>query len=101
MLAVGRRRRGRRGCGGTRAAAAEVALELGDALGMSEVYANRMLQRLQKEGLIDRDHRTLRIPDLEALKTVAEFDMRYLHLETAPPALRDVLTQVCASQGGD
>ena len=45
--------------------------ELGDALGISEVYANRMLRRLQNEKLIVAEHRTLRIPDLEALKRAA------------------------------
>ncbi len=67
-------------------------VELGDALGISEVYANRMLRRLEDQGLIARDHRTLRIPDLEALKAAAEFDGRYLHLEGAPPAVRDALS---------
>jgi CRP-like cAMP-binding protein len=65
--------------------------ELGDALGISEVYANRMLRRLQNEKLIVYDHRFLRIPDLEALKRAAEFDARYLHLDGAPQAVRDTV----------
>ena len=65
--------------------------ELGDALGMSEVYANRMLRRLQDEGLIIADHRMLRIPDVDALKEAAGFDPRYLHLEGAPQAVRDAV----------
>ena len=63
--------------------------ELGDALGISEVYANRMLRRLQSEKLIVYDNRILRIPDLDALKRAAEFDERYLHLDGAPQAVRD------------
>jgi len=63
--------------------------ELGDALGMSEVYANRMLRRLQGERLILYDQRVLRIPDLDALKSAAAFDPRYLHLDGAPQAVRD------------
>jgi CRP-like cAMP-binding protein len=63
--------------------------ELGDALGMSEVYTNRMLRRLQSEKLIVYDNRKLRIPDLDALKRAAEFDERYLHLDGAPQAVRD------------
>ena len=66
--------------------------ELGDALGISEVYANRMLRRLQNEKLIVSDHRVLRIPDLDALKAAAEFDPRYLHLEGAPQAVRDAVS---------
>ena len=49
-------------------------VELGDALGISEVYANRMLRRLQDEKLIVSERRTMRIPDLEALKAAAAFD---------------------------
>lgn len=63
--------------------------ELGDALGISEVYANRMLRRLQSEKLIVYGNRRLRIPDLDALKRAAEFDERYLHLDGAPQAVRD------------
>ena len=66
--------------------------ELGDALGMSEVYANRMLRRLQNEKLIINEHRMLRIPNLDALKAVAEFDAGYLHLDGAPQAVRDVVS---------
>jgi DNA-binding transcriptional regulator LsrR (DeoR family) len=65
--------------------------ELGDALGISEVYANRMLRRLHDQKLIVSEHRTLRIPDLDALKAAAAFDARYLHLEGAPQAVRDAL----------
>jgi len=66
--------------------------ELGDALGLSEVYANRMLRRLQNEKLIVSDRRILRIPDLDALKVAAAFDARYLHLDGAPQAVRDALS---------
>lgn len=66
--------------------------ELGDALGISEVYANRMLRRLQDEKLIISDRRMLRIPNLDALKAAAEFDARYLHLEGAPQAVRDAVS---------
>jgi CRP-like cAMP-binding protein len=69
--------------------------ELGDALGISEVYANRMLRRLQNEKLIVSDHRMLRIPDLDALKAAAAFDPRYLHLEGAPQAVRDAVPARC------
>jgi len=65
--------------------------ELGDALGISEVYANRMLRRLENSNLIVSDQRMLRIPDLDALKAAAEFDARYLHLDGAPQAVRDAL----------
>jgi CRP-like cAMP-binding protein len=66
--------------------------ELGDALGISEVHANRMLRRLQRERLIVSDQRVLRIPDLDALKAAAAFDARYLHLDGAAPTVQDALS---------
>jgi len=71
-------------------------VELGDALGISEVYANRMLRRLQDRRLIVFDHRILRIPDLDALKAAAAFDARYLHLDGPPQAVWDTLSAPCA-----
>ena len=68
-------------------------VELADALGMSEVHANRMLRRLQQEQLIGSDYRTIRIPDLAALKAAAAFDAGYLHLGGAPQAVRDRLLE--------
>lgn len=62
-------------------------VELADALGMSEVHANRMMRRLQREGLIHADHRAIRLRDPEALKAAGEFDAGYLHLEGAPRAV--------------
>ena len=66
--------------------------ELGDALGMTEAYANRMLRCLLAEKLIINDRRRLRIPNLDALKAAAAFDARYLHLDGAPQAVRDALS---------
>ena len=69
-------------------------VDLADALGLSEVHANRMLRRLQQEQLIRTDHRTIRIPDLAALKMAAAFDAHYLHLDGAPPSVRDRFSAV-------
>jgi hypothetical protein len=55
--------------------------ELGDALGLSLVHVNRTLQELRGDGLIAWQGRTLRIQDWERLKTTAEFEPRYLHLD--------------------
>jgi len=65
-------------------------VELGDALGISEVYANRMLRRVQDEKLIVSERRTMRIPDLEALSR--RIRPRYLHLDGALQAVRDTLS---------
>lgn len=65
--------------------------ELGDTLGLSEVHANRMLRRLERERLIVYEGRHLRIPDLDALREAAGFSPTYLHLNGTPQAVRDAL----------
>lgn len=54
--------------------------ELGDALGLSTVHVNRVLQDLRAEGLIILRGGTLTIPDWEALQNAGEFSPAYLHL---------------------
>ncbi|WP_349774707.1 Crp/Fnr family transcriptional regulator [Microvirga terrae] len=55
--------------------------ELGDALGLSTVHVNRVLQDLRGEGLIVLRGGTLHIPDWEALQVAGDFDPAYLHLK--------------------
>ena len=54
--------------------------ELGDALGLSTVHVNRVLQDLRSEGMIVLRGGTLHIPDWEALQTAGDFDPAYLHI---------------------
>ncbi|GEO18803.1 Crp/Fnr family transcriptional regulator [Microvirga aerophila] len=54
--------------------------ELGDALGLSTVHVNRVLQDLRGAGLISLHGKTLRVLDWDRLKTAGEFDPAYLHL---------------------
>nr|WP_182086547.1 Crp/Fnr family transcriptional regulator [Aureimonas sp. ME7] len=54
--------------------------DLSDALGISIVHTNRMLQDLRAEGLIVLKGRTLQVDDLPALTRLANFDPTYLHL---------------------
>jgi CRP-like cAMP-binding protein len=54
--------------------------ELGDALGMTTVHLNRMLQQLRGEGLIDLSGKTLTVLNPGALQRVARYDSSYLHL---------------------
>ncbi len=58
--------------------------ELGDALGLSTVHVNRVVQDLRKEGLITWRGDTLVIDDWERLQELAEFDPTFLSLETEP-----------------
>jgi CRP-like cAMP-binding protein len=55
--------------------------ELGDAMGISHVHANRTIQDLRKAGLISLKGTTFKALDWEGLKRVGEFDPAYLHLE--------------------
>ena len=54
--------------------------ELGDALGLSNVHVNRVLQALRSQGLISLRNRTLVIHDWDELVRASEFDPTYLHL---------------------
>ncbi|WP_244610562.1 Crp/Fnr family transcriptional regulator [Microvirga pakistanensis] len=56
-------------------------VELGDALGISNIHVNRVLQQLRADGLIETKGTRLTIRDWEKLKQVGDFDPTYLHLE--------------------
>lgn len=59
--------------------------ELADALGMSPVHINRVLQDLRGRGLITTQGRHFTITDWAQLKHLAKFDPRYLHFRKAIP----------------
>lgn len=54
--------------------------EFADALGLSPVHVNRVLQDLRKDGLIASRGRFLSIEDWDGLRRGGEFDPDYLHL---------------------
>jgi CRP-like cAMP-binding protein len=54
--------------------------EFADAMGITNVHVNRVLQQMRTEGLIETQGSRLRIPDWAKLKEVGEFDPTYLHL---------------------
>lgn len=53
--------------------------ELSDALGLTAVHVNRVLQRLRSDGLLDWRKGVLDIPDITRLAAAAGFDANYLH----------------------
>jgi CRP-like cAMP-binding protein len=57
-------------------------LDVADATGITPVHANRMIQQLRAQGLVEWEGSAIRIPDFDELKRVAEFDDRYLHHRT-------------------
>lgn len=54
--------------------------ELADTTGLSHVHANRSLQELRRQGLIELKGRRLTILNLPRLRAIAEFRSNYLHL---------------------
>jgi CRP-like cAMP-binding protein len=59
--------------------------ELADALGISPVHINRVLQDLRRRGLIETRGRHVTIGDWRALRTFARFDPSYLHFRKPIP----------------
>lgn len=55
--------------------------ELSECLGLTGVHVNRTLQELRRRDLIELEARRVTILDIDALRTVAEFDDAYLYLE--------------------
>jgi CRP-like cAMP-binding protein len=60
--------------------------QLADALGITPVHVNRILRELDREGLIVRNKRFVRVPSWEALRRVGGFNELYLHLNQVVPA---------------
>jgi CRP-like cAMP-binding protein len=55
--------------------------EFANALGVTNVHVNRVVQQLRADGLIELSGDRLNILDWDELKKVGEFDPTYLHLE--------------------
>lgn len=53
--------------------------QLADATGLTPVHVNRVLQALQRDGLMERDRRIIRFVDWDAMREVGDFNARYLH----------------------
>ena len=53
--------------------------EMGDALGLSVVHVNRVLQEIRGAGLITLTKDRLTVLEWDALAALGEFDPRYLH----------------------
>ena len=54
--------------------------ELGDALGLSTVHVNRVLQDLRRDNLITWRGKSILVQDWERLRVAGDFDAGYLHL---------------------
>ena len=59
--------------------------QLGDATGLTSVHVNRTLRSLVEDGLVHRDRRFLSFSNWEDIRSVADFNSRYLHLDQSRP----------------
>jgi len=55
--------------------------ELSDALALSAVHVNRVLMEMRHNQLITLRNQQLTLHDYQALRNIAGFDARYLHLD--------------------
>jgi CRP-like cAMP-binding protein len=55
--------------------------EIGDALGLTPVHVNRVLQRMRGEGLISLTRGALAIHDYQRLENASGFNPNYLHVD--------------------
>jgi CRP-like cAMP-binding protein len=58
--------------------------ELADAMGLTPVHVNRVLQELRRESLLTWEGASIEILDWPNLQALADFDPRYLHQRTEP-----------------
>ena len=58
--------------------------QFADAVGLTTVHVNRTLRSLDRDGFVKRDKRAISIPSWKRLAEIADFNERYLHLETEP-----------------
>jgi CRP-like cAMP-binding protein len=57
--------------------------DLGDALGLTSVHVNRSLRKLVAAKLIAYNRQDLQIVDFDALRHMAGFDSKYLHIRSS------------------
>jgi CRP-like cAMP-binding protein len=64
--------------------------QLADALALTSVHVNRMLMKLEADGLISRTKRIVSILNWKELAEVADFEPRYLHLDRRSFSTREM-----------
>lgn len=69
--------------GGARFELPMTQLDIADALGLTPVHVNRVIQELRRDGLLELHKHTVLLPDLPRLKQLATFDDLYLHRSEA------------------
>jgi CRP-like cAMP-binding protein len=69
-------------------------LDLADALGLTSVHINRVIQGFRRDTLITLAHRRLILLNMERLQEIAGFDQDYLHLGGAPTEVRSYIEKL-------
>lgn len=57
--------------------------QIGEALGITPVHANRIIKQLRQDGIVDVGKGRVQVLDEAKLMELAQFDDRYLHLHPA------------------
>jgi CRP-like cAMP-binding protein len=58
-------------------------VDIADALGLTSVHVNRVLQDLRREGFVELDRSQAKILDWERFRELAAFDPTYLHVRAS------------------
>ena len=75
-------------------------IDLADALGLTPVYVNRILQTFRREQLITLQQHQLTLLDVEKLQTISRVTPDYLQLGTISPDIIDYFDPLGRSPGG-
>jgi DNA-binding Lrp family transcriptional regulator len=67
--------------------------QLADALGITPVHVNRILRELDREELVVRNKRFVRVPNWEELRRAGGFNELYLHLNQVVPIAPEIAAQ--------
>ena len=73
--------------------------DLADALGMTAIHANRMVQELRATGCIRWQGQEFEMRDMERLAAIAGFDPSYLHLGAIDQILDSPVVPHCLQDG--
>jgi hypothetical protein len=68
--------------------------EIADAIGLSDIHVNRVLQELRGKGLITLKSKQITVHDWDRLRAVAQFTPDYLFMDTRS-ATRHLLNLCC------
>jgi CRP-like cAMP-binding protein len=67
--------------------------QLADALGLTSVHVNRVLQSLRRDGVVETRGREVRVMDWQSLAEIGEFDEAYLEVTRTPAPMEVVASQ--------